>query len=179
MPPLRPPEAYAGPRVGASSAQQTAGKVLLLVVLLGGGWWLYAHLMSPSTPGAQRQGLGDMVAASIRSPDIVVDEEVAVGPEGSQARGFTIPSARPVEVVADGTKHADKGFTVYVIASNEWDNFKAGKTFAHIPSFDGLKVRSFKHTEVLPPGSWTVVVKNSENFLNTMVVHLRITVDPS
>lgn len=51
-------------------------------------------------------------------------------------------------------------------------------TFEYVSGFQGLKVRSFSHSATLRAGAWTVVVMNSENILNTMVVRLRVVVDP-
>jgi hypothetical protein len=79
----------------------------------------------------------------------------------------------------EGKTHADKGFTVHVMALEEWDNFEAGKAFKQIPSFEGLKVRSYGHVETLPAGSWAVVVQNSENIRDSMVAHIKITIDPT
>jgi hypothetical protein len=109
---------------------------------------------------------------------VIVDEELAVDADGWQSRGFNLPSAHPIQVSADGLKHADKGFTVYVMEADQLDKFRNGDTFQHIPSLQGLKVRSYRETATLPAGSWIVVVRNSENILNTMVVHLRVVVDP-
>jgi len=81
-------------------------------------------------------------------------------------------------VLTEGVKHTDKGYNVYLMQASEWDNFKGHKEFNHMPSFHGLKVRSFTYTDTVPAGAWMVVVQNSENILNTMVVHLKIVSDP-
>lgn len=83
-----------------------------------------------------------------------------------------------IQVSADGKTHADKGFTVYVMSADELDHFRSRATFHHISEFQGLKVRSFSHTATIPTGAWTVVVQNSENIINTMVVHLRVVSNP-
>jgi hypothetical protein len=120
-----------------------------------------------STRSADQPGLGDLVGRATRGAQVIVDEEVAVSAHGWQLRGFTLPSSRPIEVVAEGKTHTDKGFTLYVMASDQAESFKMREAFKHIASFEGLKVRSFGHTETLGAGYWTVVVQNSENVLNS------------
>ncbi|HEY1696047.1 MAG TPA: hypothetical protein VGG39_27960 [Polyangiaceae bacterium] len=170
--------------------------VLVLVAVLGVSGGITAYLLfgrsadadpsgqaAPGGGGVTPQGPGvgglpSLVGRVARQPQVIVDEEIAVTAEGgAQMRSFTLPSDRPVFVEVEGRKNADKGFMVYVMASNEWENFKSGK-FRHIPEFQGLKVRSFSHTGELPAGSWAVVVANSENIFNTMVVHVRVVSDP-
>ena len=45
-------------------------------------------------------------------------------------------------------------------------------------ALQGLKVRSLSRTATLAPGAWTVIVANTENIINGMVVRLRIVSDP-
>jgi hypothetical protein len=131
---------------------------------------------SPTTDSPGFGGIGRVLA---RAPQVIADEEIAVSASGAQMRGFTLPDDRPVQVIAEGVRHADKGFMVFLMSSSETDKFAKGEEFRHLASFEGLKVRSFEHSETVAAGSWTVVVQNSENLMNTMVVHLRIVVDPS
>lgn len=56
---------------------------------------------------------------------------------GWQSPAFTLPSARPIQVSADGKTHADKGFTVYVMNSDELDNFRSRTPFRHISALQG------------------------------------------
>ncbi len=124
-------------------------------------------------------GLGDLLSSTVRSPQVVADEEVTVAAHAWRGPGFTLPSPRAVRIVADGKKHTEKGFRLYVMAPEELANLEKRKPFRDVPSFEGLKVHSFDKTETLPAGSWCVVVHNSENLLQTMVVHLRVVVDPA
>jgi hypothetical protein len=66
----------------------------------------------------------------------------------------------------------------YNSVGRDLDNFRSHATFHHISALQGLKVRSFSQTATIPAGSWTVVVQNSENIFNTMVVHLRVVSNP-
>jgi hypothetical protein len=163
-----------------------------IVILAFAGFWSLQLMKGSASTGAGAgptgaantagvtgsKGVVGALGAAIRGTQVVVDEEIAVDARGAQMRGVTMPSERPVQVQVEGKTHADKGFTVYVMALSEWDNFQNGKQFRQLPSFEGLKVRSFGHVETLPAGSWAVVVQNSENIFNTMVVHLKITIDP-
>jgi hypothetical protein len=131
-----------------------------------------------SAPGVNNQGAIDRAAAAIRGPQVLADEEIAISAGGWQDRSFSLPTERRIEVITEGRKHADKGFSVYVIEDVDFPAFQAKKEFRQVSAFEGLKVRSFGHTGTLPAGSWHFVVMNSENILNTMVVHLKITADP-
>jgi hypothetical protein len=168
--------------------------VLVLVFVVAGGVTAYflfgrsadTEASSQSAPGGggvtpQGPGVGglpSLIGNVTRQARVVVDEEVAITAEGgAQMRGFTLSEDSPVFVEVQGRTHADKGFMVYVMPSSEWEDFKSGR-FRAVTEFEGLKVRSFSHTGELPAGSWSVVVSNSENIFNTMVVHVRVVSDP-
>jgi hypothetical protein len=182
--------AIATPNKGGGSTLLVLLFVLGIVVLTGGGVAAYAFMSSASPPtvagaeptpgaggGGPAGGIGDLIGKEIRSPQVLFDEELAVSAAGAQMRSFTLPSPRPISVEVRGVKNSDKGFMVYVMEESEWENFKTGK-FRHVPEFEGLKIRSSEHTGALPAGSWAVVVQNSENILNTMVVQVRVVSDP-
>ncbi len=133
------------------------------------------HTSAPYAPSAPGVPLRQVVT----NPQVIIDEELAVSAGGWQSRSFTLPSPRPIQVATEGKKHTDKGFSLYVMNSSELQHFKQKTTFRHIPALQGLKVRSFSNTATLPAGEWAVVVANSENIINTMVVHLRVVADPS
>jgi len=136
-----------------------------------------AATYAPQSPASAEEPLISL-RQMIAKPQIIVDEEVAVTASGWQSRSFTLNSPRPVQVVAEGKLHANKGFTLHVMDATGLDNLQQRTTFEYVSGFQGLKVRSFSHTATLGAGTWTVVVMNSENILNTMVVRLRVVVDP-
>ncbi len=110
---------------------------------------------------------------------VLVDEDMTVHAGGWQVRGLTLPGARPIQVVAEGKDHAEKGFDVYVMSETEFnEHFSKKKAFHAAPSFEGTKVKSFTHTDPLPEGTWYVLVRNSENAEHAIVVHLRVVSDP-
>ncbi len=133
----------------------------------------------------------DLLSA-LRSPQVVFDEEMAVPAGGSQLRGFTLPSSRRVKLEVRGLKNVDKGYSVYVIPTEDWEGFKnhfnprkhrkgeapPPNTFREIEAFRGLDVRGMTKTAELPAGNWAVVIKNSENLFFGMVVNLKVTADP-
>jgi len=114
----------------------------------------------------------------IPSMQVLFDEQMAVSASGWQSRGFSLGSATPVQVMADGVKDADKGFNVYVMDKSDCDLFAAKKPFQHYPALQGLQVRSFSRTSQLGPGRYCAVVANTENIFNTMVVHFRLVTNP-
>jgi hypothetical protein len=149
---------------------------LLLVILLIAGS-VACH--GKATSAIDDLGLGALLQGNARVPQVVADEEITVAAHGWRGPGFTLPSPRTVQIVADGKKHTDKGFRVYVMAPDELTNFEKRKPFKDIPAFEGLKVHALDKTDTLPAGSWCVVVHNSENILQAMVVHLRVVVGPT
>ena len=64
------------------------------------------------------------------------------------------------------------------IDQGQWHNFKAGKKFRHIPEFQGLKVAALRHVGTVPQGNSAVVIRNSENLVNSMTVRVKIVADP-
>jgi hypothetical protein len=179
-PPLQPgynPPPPLPPQKRTSGCLVALGIIGGLALIVGAGLCVGISSTKTTSTGAASGPAVDLLG-KLRSPQVVVDEEVAIGAGGSQMRGFTLPGERPIQVLAEGKSNADKGFTVYVMDATNYEAFAKKAPFRHVPSFEGLKVRSFTHSEALPPGSWCVVVQNSENIFNTMVVHLRIVSDP-
>ena len=192
-------QAWAPPnKSGGGSTLLILLLVLGLVVVVSGGIAAFAYTRGaapitasgddPSSPGGLAPGagggggaggIGNLVGRAVRSPQVVANEEIAIPASGAQMRGFTLSSPAPVSVEVQGRKNTDKGFMVYVMPSDEWEKFKGGAgTFQQMSEFHGLDVRSFEHTGTLPAGSWAVVVQNSQNFMNTMVVQIRVVIDP-
>lgn len=126
----------------------------------------------------QRPNIGQRAAEAIRGPQVIVDEEIAVSAYGWQGRIFAVPSDRRVQVAVEGRTHTDKGFTVLVVPESDLEALKQEQSVSHLQSFYCLKVRSCNKINVVPAGSWAVIVRNSENIMNTMVVKLRVVSDP-
>lgn len=175
-----PPVPSAGtPRV--STLRKLIGVVVLVVV----GYVILQTIQASPTPARSPAPGRNSYEAQPRSslpaitrPQIVVDEEVAISAGGWQGRSFSISSPRPIQVVAEGKTHTDKGFSVYVMNSSEVKHFQQRAEFRHIEALQGLKVRALSRVATLAPGAWTVIVANTENIINGMVVRLRIVADP-
>jgi hypothetical protein len=118
------------------------------------------------------------VPQQIPQQQVLVEEEFAVNSSGTQVRTFTLAASRRIELKVEGVKDAAKGFMVYVMKSEEVPKFTQKQAFRSVPGFDGVKVRSFAHTEALPAGSWSAVIQNSENILKTMIVRVKVVADP-
>lgn len=177
----------AAPKPGISIGRILAG-VIVGLFMVGGAIYLTLVLLVPGLSGAddarqagpagRRPDIGERAAEALRGPQVITDEEIAVGADGWQARSFTAPSSRRVQVTAEGRTHTDKGFTVFVIPASDVEALRRGESVNHLQSFHCPKVRSCNNVGVVPTGSWAVVVKNSENIINTMVVKLRVVADP-
>jgi hypothetical protein len=134
-------------------------------------------------PGLVPEGLSSVLsgilAPPVQPPRVIVDEDISIAAHTWESRSFTLPSAHPVQIVAEGKTHAEKGFTVHAMPTSDLEHFRKDQAFQPLPAFEGIKVHSFTRADAFPIGSWTVVVKNSENVHNPMVVHLRIVLDPT
>lgn len=172
----QPPPPRRGPS-GCIVALGVSGA--LLVGLVVGVLLLRSCLSTPTARLGGTPGPGDLLGI-VRNPQTVWDESLAVSADGFQTRGFTLPDARNVQVTTTAVSNADKGYMVHVLPQTECNptSLQPGHTIHQVPGFMGLKVRDFTHTGPVPPGSWCVVVQNSENLLNTMVVHLTVIIDP-
>lgn len=123
-------------------------------------------------------GGGGAVRRALRGQQVIADEQIVVPAGGAQMHGFEFPSARPLLVEVTGVADASKGFSVYLMNAGEWEKFRAGKEFRHLPAFQGLKVTSFRKVATVPAGKYGVVIQNSENILTSMTVRVRIVADP-
>ena len=56
------------------------------------------------------------------------------------------------------------GVDVYAMTKSEFKNFKRGNIFKHFPGLHCENSISFNGSEVLPPGSYNIVVKNSNRW---------------
>jgi hypothetical protein len=153
-----------------------------LVVLVAVLWIGYSFLVTgnpklaqnPNRPRTMMEAAGN----AIRSPQVVVDEDWIIDSGGMKWLEVTLPSARPVSIRVQGLRDTGKGFSVYRVAPAELGKLKKGKSFKHDPAFHGERVRRFEHIGTVAEGKMAFVVVNSENLLDSMVVRVRIVVDP-
>jgi hypothetical protein len=158
---------------------------IFVVALAAAGATAFVRLSAPDAgaPGAAgfATAIGlDRLRSALATPQVLVDEDVAVNANGWHVRGLTLTEPHSIQVVAEGKAHADRGFSVHVMSASEFDDkFLKKKPFHALPSFEEIKVKSFAHTETLPTGTWDVVVQNSEGGSGTMTMHLKIVSDPN
>ncbi len=112
------------------------------------------------------------------APQHMIDEEQVIAAATFHARTIKIAVAAPVQLVVQGLRYADKGFMVYVMSPEDFAHFQRREPFHYFEALYGLKIRSFTQTATLPAGDWVFVVHNSENLIRSMVVRVRIVVDP-
>jgi hypothetical protein len=178
--------AIAGISIALTKIRNVPLRVFIFVVALAAaGVTALVRLNAPDAgaPGAAgfAAAIGlDRLRLAFATPQVLVDEDVAVGASGWHVRGLTLSEPHSIQVVADGKAHADKGFSVYVMSASEFDDkFLKKKPVVALPSFEGIKVKSFAHTETLPSGTWDVVIQNPESGPGTMTVHVKIVSDPN
>ncbi|WP_163787469.1 hypothetical protein [Myxococcus vastator] len=109
---------------------------------------------------------------------VIVDEEIAISNRGSQMRGFKLSRKATLQVSVKGTKNTDKGFDVYLMTTDNYEKFKAGKEFKHFPAFQGLKITGATNTEDIPTGDYVLVIHNKYNLLKGMIVQVKATINP-
>lgn len=180
VPPLRPVSTPDAPKSGAKVFRI---RTLIGLLLLGMVLWVAYSFMVAATPelaGNPNRPRTMLEAAgnAIRSPQVLVNEDWIVDAGGMKWLEVTVPTARPVSVQVQGLRDSAKGFSVYRVSMDELRNLKARKAFRHDPAFHGDKVRRFEHTATVAQGKMAFVVVNSENLLNSMMVRVKIVVDP-
>jgi hypothetical protein len=110
----------------------------------------------------------------------LLNEDWVIPAHEWKSYSFTFSRETPVHVDVTGISNIDKGFTVRVTPSEDADAC-LGRTQGACRSrggFDGFAVRSMNHTEPLPAGRWTFLVRNSENILNRATVHVHLVSNP-
>ncbi len=128
--------------------------------------------------------LGAVVSAfvatsALAAPQPLCNDEWSIKPGASEAQLFTLNTEADVLVHIRRVKHADKGFTVHVVPGKLYEEWKAGHaTKKALNDASSEKATSYRHTTKLAPGRWAIVVVNSENMLERMIVHARIVVNP-
>lgn len=97
-----------------------------------------------------------------------------------QAFSFVLQAAVPLSVEMTPVSHADKGVTLRIVPTEDFDacTGKVQGTCRSLPGFDGSRVRSFSHTEPVPPGRWTFFAANTENVFFSATVHVHVATDP-
>lgn len=84
----------------------------------------------------------------------------------------------PVHIEIAGVKDADKGFTVLVAPTADFDACAATPSGCHSAPVYSPGVLSFDRTVKLPKGSWTIGVVNSENLLKRLTAHVHVVRNP-
>lgn len=108
-----------------------------------------------------------------------MDEDLVVAASGSQMRPFSIESSSPVKLIVEGKQDTAKGFNVWVMDSDDWQQFKRNRQDSHyIIDLSAPQTRAYSSTSTLSPGTYCVVIENSENIFNSMTVHVKLIVDP-
>jgi len=162
--PPSPPASTASPAgavqsgtVPASSAPKrrspfvTVGRFFLWAFILGGAWLIY-RLALP----------GRSVEALVRGPQTIVDERVQLHEGDARGYGFSLPSARKVDVQVSANP---KDINVWLMTESQWGTYQkvhgnlTGGRFEYMQGLSRAKILSWSGTDVLPQGSWRIVVE--------------------
>jgi hypothetical protein len=109
---------------------------------------------------------------------VLVNKDWVVPAHEAYQQGFTLAQTAYVHLTVMGVKNTDKGFTVRIAPQEDAANCvgKAQGPCRSRADFDAFKVPGpYDHMGLVPAGSWSVFVQNSENILNKATVHVHVT----
>jgi hypothetical protein len=109
---------------------------------------------------------------------VVIDQDASVPTNSPQSFPFTIKEAGNVMLQVTGSQNTAKGYTVMVIDSKSAQLLAAGKKSIGLPEFYSASDLSVKKTYTLQPGDYVLKIVNSKNLMKTMVVHIKLTLNP-
>ena len=117
-------------------------------------------------------------AAQPARPADVANEEWVLDTDGEHDVTFTLNAPTTVSIDVSPVRDADKGVSFQLVQA---DSVRAclgetNGTCFHVPAFSRQAVRSFNHSDVVSAGRWTFYVKNTENLINTAIVHVHVVV---
>lgn len=156
-PPPAPPPPTVAPvaALGASGTSQhivrfIIGMVVLFSIVGGVGYVVYAMKSGASLRGA------------VAGPQTVVSETLSLDEGSAMGFGFTLPTPRRVEVSVTATP---RKVNVMLMNESDWEayNKARGKLFGgkytYRQALSRESVLNMKESDVLPAGSWRVVVE--------------------
>jgi hypothetical protein len=109
----------------------------------------------------------------------LLNQQIVVGAGGWQSHPFSVKDQNcSINVRVSGVRDTGKGFSVHVLPGDEAQNYKANRPFKEIPTLSGLDVTSLDLSEELPTGGYSVLVANTNNIFNSMVVNVTVTSAP-
>lgn len=124
------------------------------------------------------KGLFDEEPPKCRSKT-VLNQQIVVGAGGWQAHPFLVKDHNcSVNVRVVGVRDTGKGFTVHVMPGGEVEKYKAHQEAHEIPTLSGLDVMAYDLSEDLSAGGYSVLVANTNNIINSMVVNVTVTTSP-
>lgn len=135
----------------------TAGRVIAwLFILLAGGLLLL------------RVGSGTRLAAAIAGPRTIVDERIELKEGEAQSYGFRLQDPEDVDVQVNA---APKKVNMMLMSEEQWAKYKKvhgslwGGEFEYKKALSREGVLEWTGSELLPPGSWRVVVERPKESL--------------
>lgn len=111
---------------------------------------------------------GSSIRSAVAGPEMVFSETVSL--DEGQARGyaFSLPTHRRVEVAVTATPSS---VNVYLMNEQDWLQYNkirqklTGGNFTYRRALSRQSVLNMKQTDMLPPGSWRVVVERPSESL--------------
>jgi len=159
-----PPPAAAAPSKPPVQKRKTHPIAwVALVLLLAGGFWIYRAATSES---AAPPSAG--FAAAFRQPQKLVSERFSIKEGQAMMFSFTLRSDARIEVSVQATP---KNVDVMLMTARELENYKAAKgklfggEYSYRKALSRQGVLGLNETEVIPSGSWAIVVQRPHESL--------------
>ncbi|WP_415895891.1 hypothetical protein ACMXYQ_05915 [Neptuniibacter sp. PT34_22] len=111
-------------------------------------------------------------------PKTELNEQLAIPAGKSYIATYKAKRKVPINIQVAGLRNTAKGFSVYAMPKSQLKNFMKGKRFNHYAQFSRTNVTSFDSTIVFPKGEVAFAIKNANNLVNPINVHVVITTHP-
>ncbi|ACL64447.1 hypothetical protein A2cp1_1098 [Anaeromyxobacter dehalogenans 2CP-1] len=111
---------------------------------------------------------GASVRSAIAGPETVVSETVSLDEGAAKYYGFSLPTQGKVEVTVAA---APKSVNVYLMDEQDWQAYSkarqkvTGGKFTYRQAPSARSVLNMKQSDLLPAGSWRVVVERPQEAL--------------
>lgn len=134
----------------------TVGRVLAWIFIVSGGWLAFRLLTGSSLAGA------------IHGPQTIVNERIQLKEGNAMGYGFRLPSPRQIDVEVSAQP---KNINVLLMTEEQWAKYEKvkgsvwGGKYQYMQGLSRQGVLTWTGSEVVPAGSWRVVVERPNESL--------------
>lgn len=153
-----------------ANARALVGGIVLVVV----AWVGYSLYVAQNPEVRAAGGRPATLGEALRSPQQLWNEDVVVPANASRSKTWTFASPQRLQVRVEGKAETAKGFSVCLTPAADAEK----EDQRCLASFAGKAVPLVNATDTVPAGEWSLQLKNTENILNDMTVHVAVIADP-